>query len=265
MTKWKCEFKEVTARWPSREKDTLKDIQLNSTFVENHTMIPLMGPSGQGKSTLLYLMAALKWPSEGQITWTFPDNKTCSWDKKGPTSKEAAWLRRERFGFAFQDNTLSSHLTVLENIAYPLVLKGESWSKAYKKAEAQLPKVLLHDEEMDEFIKSFPAELSGGQQQRVALAQAMIHDPWVLFADEPTGQLDYRTRLQVMNVLREWVKADTSKHRLIWVTHHHTDDLDMMGIDTLLFVDDRTCETQKRSQLVEWKQKTKALLTTREK
>ncbi|RKZ91566.1 MAG: hypothetical protein DRR19_06870 [Candidatus Parabeggiatoa sp. nov. 1] len=257
MKKWACQLEGVAVQWPSRKEPTLMDIHLPPSLIEENAMLPLMGPSGQGKSTLLYLLAALKWPSQGKITWTFPDNKSCSWDKKGPTSNEAVWLRRERFGFAFQDNTLSAHLTVLENIAYPLVLQGKRWAEALAQAKKQLQEVLLPDENMDDVTASFPKKLSGGQQQRVALAQAMIHKPWVLFADEPTGQLDYHTRLQVMAVLKKWVKKGSGKHRLIWVTHHHTDDLNMMNIDKLLFVNNSTYELWDCSQLEDWKNKAK--------
>jgi ABC-type lipoprotein export system ATPase subunit len=253
MTKWQCKFEDVTAKWPTRQQATLKSINLTSSLIEKNVKLPLMGPSGQGKSTLLYLLAALKWPSQGQITWTFPDGKTCSWNKNGLNSKTAAWLRRERFGFAFQDNTLSAHLTVPENIAYPLVLRGETWTVARKAAEKQLKAVLLPEESIKDFMNSFPSQLSGGQKQRVALAQAMIHNPWVLFADEPTGQLDYHTRLQVMNVLKNWVEADINKHRLIWVTHHHTDDLDMMEIDKFLFIEKGLCQLKNRLDLENWK------------
>lgn len=259
MSEWKCDLTGVMAKWPSRQENILKDFQPDSSFIQKNAMIPIMGPSGQGKSTLLYLMAALKWPSQGQITWTFPDNQTRSWNTKGPTPNDASWLRRERFGFAFQDNTLSAHLKVLENIAYPLVLKGENWCQARQKAEKQLAEVLLPDEKIEDFIKSFPTQLSGGQQQRVALAQALIHDPWVLFADEPTGQLDYGTRSQVMTVLKDWVKPDENKRRLIWVTHHHTDDLEIMGIDTLLFVNNGICKECNGSDLGEWIADTKRI------
>jgi len=254
----KCEFNGVKAKWPSRENQTLNNIELPDDFLENNVKLPIMGPSGQGKSTLLYLIAALKWPSEGTITWTFPDGKTCCLGKKGPNANlDVALLRRKYFGFAFQDNTLSAHLTVAENIAYPLVLKGETWKVAIKAVEEQLKKVLLPNEEISDFMTSFHTKLSGGQQQRVALAQAMIHEPWVLFADEPTGQLDYHTRIQVMKVLKEWT-SDKEERRLIWVTHHHTDDLDIMGMKetdkkNLLFVENGDCKLQDRLFLENWK------------
>jgi len=259
MSEWKCEFKDgVKAKWPGRKNQTLNNIKLPANFIENNARLPIMGPSGQGKSTLLYLMAALKWPSTGTITWTFPDSKTFSWgSKKGLSSKDAALLRRKYFGFAFQDNTLSAHLTVAENIAYPLVLQGKSWKYALEKAEKQLQDVLLQNEKISDFMTSFHTKLSGGQQQRVALAQAMIHEPWVLFADEPTGQLDYRTRKIVMEVLKKWTMGKDGR-RFIWVTHHHTDDLDIMEMyakneKNILFVKNGDCELQDRSYLENWK------------
>lgn len=251
MNQWICQLNHIAAKWPTRKQETLTNILLRPELIAENPLLPLMGPSGQGKSSLLYILAALKYPSEGRVSWTFPDGKSCSWDKNGPSSEQATWLRRERFGFAFQDNTLSSHLTVVENIAYPLVLRGQSWSNAVLAAKTQLNDVLLPNEDIN--VAGYPHQLSGGQQQRVALAQSMIHQPWVLFADEPTGQLDYHTRLQVMDVLKTWVNNGHNKRRLIWVTHHHTDDLDMMKIEKLLFVNNRSCQEWNRSELEAWK------------
>lgn len=262
MSKWVCQLKGVSAKWPGRSKPTLNNIELAPSLIEKNTMLPIMGPSGQGKSTLLYLLAALKKPSLGQITWTFPDGQSCTLDNQGLTANKAAELRRARFGFSFQNNTLSNHLTVAENVAYPRVLQNIDWATARQDAKQALQGMLLENEreQIDSFMTSFPSQLSGGQQQRVALAQAIVHKPWVLFADEPTGQLDYHTRLQVMGRLKNWVEEDETRHRLIWVTHHHTDDLEMMGdIDTLLFVENGLCELKNRSELENWKNKVKAL------
>jgi putative ABC transport system ATP-binding protein len=143
----------------------------------------------------------------------------------------------------------------LENIAYPLSSQGnKSWGMAVKLAEDTLDKVLLplEKERVKTLWNSFPSQLSGGQRQRVALAQAMIHNPTVIFADEPTGQLDKRTRQQVMNVLKEWVEQEQEQRCLIWVTHHHVDDLDLMGIDELLFLENGECIKRDRNWLKEW-------------
>ena len=255
MSGWNCQLEEVSAQWPGREANTLKNIS-QVLPIDTVSCLPLMGPSGQGKSTLLYLLAALKWPSHGTVRWTFPDGKSCSWDKNGLDSREATELHQKRFGFAFQNSTLFPRFTVEENIAYPLVLTGEKWSVALKEAKKQLSLALIEEErqKIHEFLKSFPNQLSGGQKQRVALAQAMIHKPWVLFADEPTGQLDYCTRKQVMNTLKHWLKEEPNKRRLIWVTHHHTDDLQIMNINQLMFVHRRSCHLMSDNDLKKWMQ-----------
>ena len=250
MSEWNCQLEDVSARWPRRE-NTLTNIT-SPIPIDQYSKLPLMGPSGEGKSTLLYLLAALKWPSKGKITWTFPDGNSYSWDKKGLNSRQATFLHQQCFGFSFQNSTLSRRLTIEENIAYPLVLTGEKWNKATReKVRTQLGKVLIKNEKIDEILKLFPAQLSGGQKQRVALAQAMVHQPWVLFADEPTGQLDYCTRKHVMKVLKDWLTEDEQR-RFIWVTHHHTDDMEMMKVDKLLFVKDGTCQLVGQSRLKEW-------------
>jgi putative ABC transport system ATP-binding protein len=215
-----------------------------------------MGPSGQGKSTMLYLLGALKWPYIGTVTWEFPDGKRFSWGgtSGGITAADANQLRRDRFGFAFQDSTLSPHLTVQENIAYPLLLQGKPWKHALELADDQFTKVLLKEEKAKsgELLRRFPGRLSGGQRQRAALAQAMVHNPYVLFADEPTGQLDLYTRRQVMDVLLDWLCRDQGRRCLIWVTHHHMDDLTLMGVNELFFVEDRGCTRRDRLWLAEW-------------
>jgi putative ABC transport system ATP-binding protein len=114
-------------------------------------------------------------------------------------------LRRGYFGFSFQNSTLSSYLTVIENIAYPLLVQGISWQLAGEQAKTTLRAVLLSHEQLVSLAQRFPNQLSGGQRQRVALAQALVHNPYVLFADEPTGQVDLPSRQQVMNVLKRWV------------------------------------------------------------
>jgi putative ABC transport system ATP-binding protein len=91
-------------------------------------------------------------------------------------------------------------------------------------------------------MSHFPSQLSGGQQQRAALAQAIIHDLSVLFADEPTGQFDLGTRKQVMGVLKRWLVQGEDKRCLIWVTHHHMSDLDLMGVNDFLFIEEKNAD-----------------------
>lgn len=256
MTEWGFTLENVTASW-GKGQNTIEN--LNFTFsISNSTtaMLPLMGPSGQGKSTLLYLLAALKWPIAGKITWRFPDGTTQTISEGGShlSNKQAVQLRRERFGFDFQDSTLSEHLTIIENIAYPLLYQGKTWKEALSIATERFHQVLLDSERANQktLMDSFPAQLSGGQRQRAALAQAIIHNPTVLFADEPTGQLDIQTRKQVMDFLKNWVEEGDGQRCFIWVTHHHVDDLKLMGVNELLFIENKTGERQDRKWLEKW-------------
>lgn len=256
MMQWGFSLENITTCW-LEGKNILEN--LNFSFAISNTenaMLPLMGPSGQGKSTLLYLLAAMKWPHGGQIVWQFPDGTTHRLSKAGDhlTEQQAIQLRRHLFGFSFQDSTLSPHLTIIENIAYPLLNQHKTWNEALDIAEFRLQDVLLPSEKKQQkrLMQSYPSQLSGGQKQRAALAQAIVHNPTVLFADEPTGQLDRRTRRQVMGVLKDWVVSGNGQRALIWVTHHHVDDLDLMGIDQFLFIENHTCSLKTRQWLEEW-------------
>jgi putative ABC transport system ATP-binding protein len=259
MTNWGFTLENVTASWPQDRKNILEKINFQFHIRDSNTAaLPLMGPSGQGKSTLLYILAALKLPSAGTVTWQFPDDpKTYSFStkvaKKGH-KEDIVRLRRKHFGFAFQASTLSPHLSIIENIAYPLLLQGVKWDKALQDAEARFTDVLLPWEQQDKktLMSHFPSQLSGGQQQRAALAQAIIHDPCVLFADEPTGQLDLGTRKQVMGVLKQWLDRGEGKRCLIWVTHHHMSDLNLMDVNDFLFIEEKKCRLKDRVWLKDW-------------
>ncbi len=262
MKTWGVVLDNVTTHWGQQHSSILANITLQFEIPTMGIMFPLMGPSGQGKSTLLYLLAALKWPSQGKIIWQFPNGKIFGWGANGKAihtqyDHDSVSLRRRYFGFAFQGSTLSPYLTVIENVAYPLLLQGKEWEMALQMAEKTLDDVLLPNEKANvnkraTFFHSFHTQLSGGQRQRVALAQAMIHDPYVLFADEPTGQLDLHTRKQVMMVLKQWVAKNRGQRCLIWVTHHHLDDLDLMGIEHLVFIEHKQCIKQNRADLTKW-------------
>jgi len=207
--------------------------------------LPLMGKSGAGKSTLLNLMAAIEWPQEGSISWHFPNyNKPIEWNANGPTAKDARLLRRRHFGYAFQDSTLMPHLTIRDNLFYPLMLQSISEAKGIDQVRKYLGAILLDEEQndLDNILSRFPHQLSGGQRQRIALVQAMIHRPSVIFADEPTGSLDFVTRKQVMDVLYKW--ADDPEYKgqrlLVWVTHHE-DDPTNANADEYLKINKGTC------------------------
>jgi len=256
MSEWGFDLQNISAQWTPHGKNILEEVNLSFRVTdENMGFLPLMGPSGQGKSTLLYLLASLKRPTTGTVQWILPTGATYQLDNPlyNSSKDDIVKLRRKTFGFAFQNSTLSPHLSILENIAYPL-LPEKSWKEALGIAETALSQVLLPDEQENKssLLNCFPAQLSGGQRQRVALAQAMVHNPTVLFADEPTGQLDRHTRKQVMDILKHWVECGQKNRCFIWVTHHHIGDLEMMGLNDLLFVENKQCTYRDRKWLEHW-------------
>jgi putative ABC transport system ATP-binding protein len=173
-----------------------------SLDVQPGEFLAVMGPSGSGKSTLMHLLAGLDRPSEGNV-FIDGDNVTQMKDK------ELTMLRRKRVGFIFQAFNLIPQLTAEENIVLPLTLARE---KANGNLEAILDKVSLTDRR-----KHKPTELSGGQQQRVAVARALITEPAVVFADEPTGNLDSKSSDDILQLLR--TAADERNQTTVMVTH----------------------------------------------
>lgn len=257
---WGFTLKDVDVTWDQNK--VLSSVTVNVKLpIGTSGAYPLMGPSGEGKSTLMCVLAALKWPSTGKVAWTFPDGTSFEWGCAGSGlgQKDAEYLRRSKFGFAFQNSSLHPSLTVQENLAYPLAMLGMGWTDALTKAFEHIDDFLLAHERNQVYkevlLKSFPSQISGGQKQRVALAQAIIHDPCVVFADEPTGQLDHRTRRQVMGTLKNWIGSKKNK-LLLWVTHHHVDDLEMMGVNKLIFIErsdtGENCCHRDRQWLEEW-------------
>ena len=229
---WGVLIRSATVSWGNVFDLHVGGLRLDSKHISGR--LPVLGRSGSGKSTLLYLLTFLKRPSEGFVSWTFPDGNRAVWGPKGLEKAESTLnltqIRRHCFGFAYQSSTLAPYLRVRENLRYPLeLLGGLSKEEMDRRVHAAMDRVLLRDENgsrieettPEEFLERFPNELSGGQFQRVALAQAMIHDPHVLFADEPTGNLDKETRQEVMSLVDRWLsKGD---RMVIWVTHHHSD------------------------------------------
>jgi len=163
----------------------------------------IVGPSGSGKTTLLGLCAGLDIPDGGKV-------ELCGVDLKQLNEDERAFLRNQKVGFIFQNFQLLPTLTALENVAVPLELQGQK--RATMTGAALLEKVGLKDR-----MHHYPSQLSGGEQQRVALARAFSSKPSVLFADEPTGNLDEETGAKVVDLLFDLNKdAGTT---LIIVTH----------------------------------------------
>ena len=165
----------------------LQDINLT---VEKGTMVALLGSSGSGKSTLLNLMAGLMKPDQGKI-WIADQDIVRLGENR------LAEFRRSHIGFIFQSYELLSNLTVRENVELPLVFMGVSPSKRKTKALSLLEQVGLAPK-----AALFPSQLSGGQQQRVSIARSLITEPSVIFADEPTGNLDTETEEEIITILQ---------------------------------------------------------------
>jgi putative ABC transport system ATP-binding protein len=161
--------------------------------VEPGKLTAVMGPSGSGKSTLMHLLAALDRPTSGYVV--------IAGRRLGQLSdNEVTKIRREHIGFVFQFFNLLPMLTAEENVRLPLSIAGEKPEQAF--FEALLDKVGLSDRRSHR-----PAELSGGQQQRVAIARALVSRPTVVFADEPTGNLDSATSAEILDLLRDSVES----------------------------------------------------------
>jgi putative ABC transport system ATP-binding protein len=173
-----------------------------SMEVASGEFVAVMGPSGSGKSTLMHLLAGLDRPTDGNV-YIEGENVTTMNDKS------LTMLRRKRVGFIFQAFNLIPQLTAEENIVLPLTLGG---SKANGNLDMLLDQVGLTDRRTHK-----PTELSGGQQQRVAVARALITEPAVVFADEPTGNLDSKSSNDILGLLRK--AADERGQTTVMVTH----------------------------------------------
>ena len=180
--------------------DALRGVEID---VEREKLTAVMGPSGSGKSTLMHILAALDKPTSGTV-WIAGTNVGELNDTQ--TTK----LRREHIGFVFQFFNLLPMLTAEENIVLPLTIAGEKPEKEWR--EDLLTKVGLEDRRTHR-----PAELSGGQQQRVAIARALVSRPTVVFADEPTGNLDSKTSSEILELMRDSV--DALGQTTVMVTH----------------------------------------------
>lgn len=180
--------------------DVIKGIDLT---IEKGDFVTITGPSGSGKSTLLYLMSGLEPVSEGQV---FIDQENIT----KMDDVELSLLRRKKLAFIFQFYNLLSEMTVTDNILLPkMVEKGKIDTK---KIEDILKMVGL-----EKYEKLYPYELSGGQQQRVAIARALYSDPEIIFADEPTGNLDSKNSEKIMELLRKINKKKGTT--IVMVTH----------------------------------------------
>jgi len=190
--------------------DEVETTALNkvSFEVENGEYVAIMGPSGCGKSTLLNILGLLDNPTRGEFF--FLDKEVSNYSEK-----QRAMLRKQNIGFVFQNFNLIDELNVYENVELPLIYLKWSSADRKKRVEEVLEKMkIIHRK------KHFPLQLSGGQQQRVAVARAVIANPSLILADEPTGNLDSAHGEEVMNLLSELNNNGTT---IIMVTHSQRD------------------------------------------
>ncbi|MEK7144446.1 MAG: ABC transporter ATP-binding protein [Patescibacteria group bacterium] len=183
------------------ETRVLKGIDV---FVAQGEFVAVMGRSGAGKSTLLYQLSLLDEPTSGEIRINGKDTHTMS-------EREKMLFRLSEFGYVFQDYALLPELTALENVALPLYMQGTSRVAADEKAKAALTRVGLGSR-----LGNLPSQLSGGEQQRVSISRAIAHTPDILFADEPTANLDLESSAIVMKIFAELHKGGQT---ILMVTH----------------------------------------------
>lgn len=185
-----------------------KVVALNSLNLEvpEGQFLTITGRSGSGKSTLLYHLGLLDIPTEGSVIL---DGK----NMVSVSENERTTTRLNDLGYIFQDYAILPSLTALENTVLPLIMQGFSEKTAYSKAKKALEKLGLLDR-----MDNLPSQLSGGQQQRVAIARAIAHDPKIIFADEPTANLDSETSEQVIEA---FIDLNKEGQTIIMVTHEH--------------------------------------------
>lgn len=184
---------------------TLKVLDNVNLEVPSGDFVAIMGPSGSGKSSLLFLLGCLDLPTFGSI---FLDNIDIAQQTEGIREK----LRLLRIGFVFQNFNLLPTLTVQENVMLPMLLAG-----SYSNERVQRAVTLLRIVGLEDRLKDYPNNLSGGQQQRVSIARALANMPGLILADEPTGNLDNKTGKELMEVLR--IINENQRITLIMVTH----------------------------------------------
>lgn len=170
--------------------DVFKDIDIS---IKRSEKVALVGPSGSGKTSILNIAGLIERPNSGEV---LVNEKKVNWD----SDKSISDLRKKNIGFVFQFNNLLSDFSIIENVAMPLIINGEKRNQALEKANEFLAKVYL-----TERAKNYPNQVSGGEQQRAAIARALINKPSLIIADEPTGNLDGKTALSVINLFNELV------------------------------------------------------------
>jgi ABC-type lipoprotein export system ATPase subunit len=204
MNKEIIKLSRISKKFVGGNKDiiVLKSVNLK---INRGELVSLTGPSGSGKSTLLHIIALLDQPSSGEVFF-----KKKSFSKSSDSEKDL--VRRKGISIIYQQNNLLNDFTALENVTIPLVNSGYEWNEATKKAISILSLVNLSKR-----LNHFPSELSGGEQQRVAVARAVITEPDLILADEPTGSLDRKTANDIFSLFS---KLKSKNRAILYATHN---------------------------------------------
>ena len=204
MNKEILKLTKISKKFTGSRKDiiVLKNVNLK---INKGELVSLTGPSGSGKSTLLHIIALLDQPTSGEVFF-----KKKSFSKSNDDEKDL--VRKKGISIIYQQNNLLSDFTALENVIIPLVNNGYEWNEAARKATKILSLVNLSKR-----VDHFPSELSGGEQQRVAVARALITEPDLILADEPTGSLDRKTANEIFSL---FTKLKSKNRAILYATHN---------------------------------------------
>ena len=204
MNNYLIETKNISKSFVSANKkiSLFNDVSFK---IKKGDLIAVTGPSGSGKSTLLHILALLEQPTSGKLLMSNEDVGKIKEDQKDN-------IRKKSISIIFQNNNLLSDFTAIENITMPLYIKGIDNKTATIKA-----KNILKDVKLSERANHFPSDLSGGEQQRVAIARALISNTELVLADEPTGNLDHKTSLDIFNYFQKLKKKNKA---IIFATHN---------------------------------------------
>jgi ABC-type lipoprotein export system ATPase subunit len=204
MSKNLIEIKKLKKEFKNKNSvvKVLNNVNIN---IESGKLVALVGPSGSGKSTFLHLLALLDEPTQGKIFLFGNSTANISEDKKNKIIKDY-------ISIIFQNNNLLSDFTALENVAIPLIIRNQNYKNSIEKAKKVLAKVNLSHR-----LNYFPSDLSGGEQQRVAIARSLAADTKIILADEPTGNLDYKTSNEVFSY---FLKLKEKNKTILIATHN---------------------------------------------
>ena len=204
MNKEILKLTKISKKFTGSRKDiiVLKNVNLK---INKGELVSLTGPSGSGKSTLLHIIALLDQPTSGEVFF-----KKKSFSKSNDDERDL--VRKKGISIIYQQNNLLSDFTALENVIIPLVNNGYEWNDAARKATKILSLVNLSKR-----VEHFPTELSGGEQQRVAVARALITEPDLILADEPTGSLDRKTANEIFSL---FTKLKSKNRAILYATHN---------------------------------------------